>query len=120
MPYDIRFPVILPRISYATKRIVRNYHENGNNSSTKQILAFLSAQYWIIAARAEIRELERDCTVCKIRRAKSGEQTMEPLPNFRVGTSLPTRTVVDLAGPVLTKQSRGKVNTKRYLCLRLN
>ena len=119
MSYDARFPVILPRKSYVTKLIVRNYHENGCHSGTNQILASLSAQYWIIAAREEIRDVERDCAVCRIRKAKPGEQIMAPLPDFRVGKSLRpfTHTAVDFAGPFLTKQGRGKIKTKRYLCL---
>ena len=119
MSYDAKFPVILPRKSYVTKLIVRKYHENGNHSGTNQILASLSAQYWIIAAREEIRDVEHDCAVCRIRKAKPGEQIMAPLPDFRVGTSLRpfTHTAVDFAGPFLTKQGRGKVKTKRYLCL---
>lgn len=119
MSYDTRFPVILPRKSYVTKLIVRNYHENGNHSGTNQILASLSAQYWIIAAREEIRDVDRDFALCRIRKAKPAEQIMAPLPDFRVGTSLRpfTHTAVDFAGPFLTKQGRGKVKTKRYLCL---
>ena len=98
---------------------MRNYHENGRHSGTNQILASLSAQYWIIAAREEIRDVERDCAVCQIRKAKPGEQIMAPLPDFRVGKSLRpfTHTAVDFAGPFLTKQGRGKIKTKRYLCL---
>ena len=44
---------------------------------------------------------------------------MTPLPDFRVETSLRlfTHTAVDFAGPFLTKQGRGKVETKRYQCL---
>lgn len=70
MSYEARFPIILPRKSYVTKLIVRYYHENGNHSGTNQILASLSAQYWIIAAREEIRDVERDCAICRIRKAK--------------------------------------------------
>ena len=44
---------------------------------------------------------------------------MKPLPDFRVETSLRlfTHTAVDFLGPFLTKQGRGKVETKRYQCL---
>ena len=110
MSYDTRFPVILPRKSYVTKLIVRNYHEIGNHGGTNQILASLSAQYWIIAAREEIRDVERDCAICRIRKAKPGEQVMAQLPDFRVVSSLRpfTHTAVDFAGPFLTKQGRGK------------
>ena len=117
--YETSFPVILPRKSYVTNLIVRDSHENGNHCGTNQTLASLSAQYWIIAGREEIRDVERDCAACRIRKAKPGVQIMAPIPNFRVCTSLRafTHTALDFAGPFLTKQGRGKVKTKRYLCL---
>ena len=44
---------------------------------------------------------------------------MAPLPKQRTGLSMRAfaRTSVDFAGPFLTKQGRGKIRTKRYLCL---
>ena len=66
MSYDAKFPVILPRKSYVTKLIVRKYHENGNHSGTNKILASLSAHYWIIAAKEEIRDVKHNCAVCRI------------------------------------------------------
>lgn len=74
--------------SCVTKLIVRNSHENKNHRDTNQTLAWLSAQHWIIAGREEIRDIEQDCAVCRIRKAKPGVQIMAPIPNFSVGTSL--------------------------------
>lgn len=44
---------------------------------------------------------------------------MAPLPDFRVGKSLRpfAHTAVGFARPFLTKQDRGKVKTKRYICM---
>ena len=69
MSHDARFPVILPRKSYVTKLIVRNCHENGSHSVKNQIMSSLSAQYWNIAARKEIRDVGGNCAVCRIRKA---------------------------------------------------
>ena len=33
LPYDTRFPIILPRGHWVTKLIVKNYHERGNHAA---------------------------------------------------------------------------------------
>ena len=59
LPYDTRFPIILPRGLLVTTLIVKHYHEKGYHASgTNQILADLSSRFWIIAAREEIRAWE--------------------------------------------------------------
>ena len=120
LPYDVRHPIVLPRKHWVTKLIVKYYHEIGNhNSGTNQTLSLLSTKYWIIAAREEIIEWERECAICKRRKAKHAEQIMAPLPINRLKPSLRafTRTAVDFGGPFFTIQGRGKCRCKRYLCL---
>ena len=57
LPYDTRFPIILPRGHWVTKLIVKHYHERGNHAAgVNFILCQLSERFWIIAAREEIRE----------------------------------------------------------------
>ena len=116
----MRYPVILPRKSWITKLIVKDFHEKGNHASgTNQTLAALSARYWVISGREVIRECEKECAECRRRKAKICQQVMAPLPLSRLKTSLRafTRTAVDYAGPFITIQGRGKRRQKRYLCL---
>ena len=48
LPYDMRFPIILPRGSWTTKLVVKHFHEPGHHvSGTNHILANLSTKYWI-------------------------------------------------------------------------
>ena len=120
LSYDVRYPVILPRNSRITKLIVKEFHEKGNHASgTHQTLAALSSRYWIVAAREEIRKLEKECIECRRRKGKPGEKIMAPLPIARLQTSLRafSRTAVDFGGPFITVQGRGKSRQKRYLCL---
>ena len=120
LPYDVRHPILLPRRNWVTKLIVKHFHEKGNhNSGTNQTLSLLSTKYWIVAAREEIIEWEKECNTCKRRKAKNAEQIMAPLPSSRLKSSLRafTRTAVDFGGPFLTVQGRGKPRCKRYLCL---
>ena len=94
-----------------TKLIVKHHHELGNqNSGTNQTLSLLSLKYWIIAAREEIIEWERQCAACRRRKAKNAQQIMAPLPANRLVTSLRafTRTAVDFGGPFITIHGRGR------------
>ena len=84
LPYDVRFPIILPRGNWVTKLIVKHYHEAGHHvAGTNHTLANLSTKYWIVAAREEIREWEKACNECRRRKLKAGENVMAPLPNVR-------------------------------------
>ena len=120
LPYDMRYPIILPRRNWVTKLIVKEFHERGNHATgTNQTLAALSTRYWLLAGREEIREWEKECLVCRRRKSKPCSQIMAPLPTSRLKPSLRAfvRSAVDFAGPFITVQGRGKRREKRYLCL---
>ncbi|PIK58104.1 hypothetical protein BSL78_04960 [Apostichopus japonicus] len=121
IPYDTRCPIILPRKHPVTRLIVKEHHEEGKHiAGTNHTLALLSNKYWLIGGREEIREWENACNECKRGKPRGGQQIMAPLPKSR--TNVDTlrafdKVSVDFAGPFLTKQGRGKIKTKRYLCL---
>ena len=120
LPYDTRFPIILPRGHWVTTLIVKHYHEKGYHASgTNQTLADLSSRFWIIAAREKIRAWEKNCTECRKRKAKPARKVMAPLPRIKVKEPLRafSKIAVDFAGPFFTIQGRGKARQKRYLCL---
>jgi hypothetical protein len=120
LPYDTKFPIILPRKAWVTYLIVKDHHEKGNHTvGTNQLLSSLSSKFWIIHAREEIREFEKQCPGCKRMKAKQAKQIMAPLPKIRLKLPLRafSRIAVDYAGPFLTIQGRGKQKIKRYLCL---
>ena len=120
LPYDMRYPIILPRRNWVTKLIVKEFHERGNHATgTNQTLAALSTRYWLLAGREEIREWEKECLVCRRRKSKPCSQIMAPLPTSRLKPSLRAfvRSAVDFAGPFITVQGRGKRREKRNLCL---
>ena len=69
LPIEIRYPVILSRASWVTKLIIKQCHEDGDQSTgTNHTLAILSARHWIISAREVIREVEKNCVVCRRRK----------------------------------------------------
>ena len=124
LPYDARYPILLPRNNWVTKLIVKfchkkDYHADGTN----QTLAVISSRFWIISAREEKREWKREwkneCNWCKRRKAKACIQIMAPLASNRSAMSFRAfeRVAVDNGGPFITIQGRGKRRQKRYLCL---
>ena len=56
---------------------------------------------------------------CRRRKVTPAKQIMAPLPELHTRKSLRafSQTSVDFGGPFITKQGRGKVRQKRYLCL---
>ena len=120
LSYSVRHPILLPRKHCVTRLIVKYYHELGNHASgTNQTLSALSARFWIIAGREEIRDWERECMKCRRLKAKTANQIMAPLPESRVKVPLRafSSVAVDFGGPYITVQGRGKRREKRYLCL---
>ena len=120
LPYDARYPLILPRGLWVTKLIVKHYHELASHyAGTNVILTQVSQRCWIIAAREEIRQWESECNTCKRRKNKAAGQIMAPLPKERLGFSLRpfAKTAMDYAGPFVTVQGRGLRRQKRWPCL---
>ena len=118
LPIETRYQVILPRTSWVTKLIIKQYREDGHHSTgTKHTLVVLSEMYWIISAKEVIREVKKDCVVCRRRKAKLATQVMAPLPDFRLKMSLRpfTNAAVDHAGQCITTQRRSVRREKRYL-----
>ena len=55
LPYDVKFPIILPRRNWVTKLIVKSHHgRGGHQAGTNQTLSSLSAKFWILQGREEI------------------------------------------------------------------
>ena len=120
LPYDARFPIILPRGHWVTRLIVRYFHELANHSAgINFVLAQINQRYWIPAARDEIKECENQCNECKKRKNKTATQVMAPLPPNRLRLTYRAfeKTGVDYVGPITTVQGRGKTRQKRWLCV---
>ena len=120
LPYDVKHPIELPRKNAVTRLIIQHYHNQAHHEGgTNHTITALSAKYWIICGREAIREFETSCMECKKRKAKAASQIMAPLPPSRLLVTLKAfdKVGLDYGGPFLTKQGRGKVRIKRYLCL---
>ena len=120
LPYEVRHPVILPRGHWVTKLIVKHYHERANhNAEVNFILSQNNEKYWIIAAREEIHDWEKECNCCKRRRSRPANQIMALLPKVRLLFTYRAfdQCGVGYAGPFTTIQGRGRRQQKRWLCV---
>ena len=81
--WEARHPVILPRKHRVTRLIVDRLYKDSNHAGTNQVLASLSATFWLPGAREEIRGCERACMVCRRLKVQPASQIMAPLPAFR-------------------------------------
>ena len=81
LPFDARYPVILPRKGRVTRLIGKSYHERSNHAvGNNHTLSLLSARFWIMQGREEIRDWERQCCECRKRKAKAAKKIMAPPP----------------------------------------
>ena len=120
LPSETRNPILLPRKHNITTLIVAHHHEQRNHSAgINHVLSDIRTRLWIIRGREAVKSWVSRCNECKGRRTKTFKQIMGPLPleRLRMPMRAFVRCGVDYAGPFLTKQGRGKVRQKRYLCL---
>ena len=80
LPYDVRFPIILPRGQWVTRLVVKHYHALANHSAgTNFVLSQISGRFWIVAAYEEIRACESECSEFQKCRNKPATPIMGPL-----------------------------------------
>ena len=80
----------------------------------------LRERYVVVHAHEQVIRVMRKCLECEKRfRSRPACQQMAPLPRIRLQqSSRPSiNCAVDFGGPYLTKQGKGRIGAKRYLCL---
>ena len=120
LPYSTRCPVLLPKDHHFTQLIVLHAHRTlGHGSGTEHTLTQLRTKFWIPQGRRVVRNVVERCPECRRRfSTKPAGQMMAPLPRSRLSSMRAFEKVgVDYAGPFKTKQGRGTIRAKRYLCL---
>ncbi|XP_030836079.1 uncharacterized protein LOC115922128 [Strongylocentrotus purpuratus] len=112
-----KHPIILPKTHYIVKLIVLHLHEVSGHSGREYVLSSLRLQYWVIRGRVAVRQVLKDCVVCRKRSAAPSSQKMADLPEDRVHSEKPPFSYVDADcfGSFMVKQGRSHV--KRYGCI---
>ena len=113
-----RLPAIVPKNHHVSKLVVRRAHEFQSGRSGKEyVLALIRQKFWIVGARQLIKQVLKECTVCRKHRGNPWVQQMADLPFDRVTSGKPPFSVVgvDCFGPFVVK--RGRTQIKQYGCL---
>lgn len=111
---EFRFPVIIPKRTICTKRIIEWHHNQIEHRGKHTTVARLrECGYWVINANKEVGATTYRCVRCKWLRGKCGEQKMADLPQNRTTIEPPfTYCGVDVFGPFQVKE--GRKTHKRY------
>lgn len=119
IPYDARFPALLPKEHRFVKLYIEHLHRSHLHAGPKVLLGILRQKLWITNAREIVRKVVRNCVHCFHYKPKLMGQIMGNLPVDRLRAQRPFLvTGVDFCGPFLTSyRIRGKVPYKTYIAV---
>ena len=114
LPFEIKFPVILPRTSHVTTLIIRFFHEKIKHQGRGMTLNEIRANgYWIVGGTSAVGSYIWPCIVCRKTRSAVVEQKMADLPEDRLEPAPPfTFCAVDYFGSCSIEEGRKEM--KRY------
>ncbi|XP_075157710.1 uncharacterized protein LOC142230976 [Haematobia irritans] len=119
IPYDARFPALLPKDHRFVKLYIEHVHRSHLHAGAKVLLGLLRQKIWIVNARDVVRKVVRNCVHCFHYKPKLMEQLMGNLPSDRLRAQRPFLIAgVDFCGPFMTSyRIRGKVPYKTYIAV---
>jgi hypothetical protein len=119
-PEDMKHPAFLPRNHKLVYMLIEDVHVRHKHAQTQLLTSIISAQYWVIGLKPQVRRFLKNCLTCQKVSAQIGIQMMGNLPRARLE---PTRaflhTGIDYAGPikVLPKSERGQQTIKSWIAV---
>lgn len=117
VPYEMKFPVILPQNSTITHLIADWFHRRYQHANRETVVNEMRQRYHIPQMRALVAKAAKNCMRCRIWKATPKSPAMAPLPKVRLTPFVRPFTFVglDYFGPILVKQ--GRSNVKRWIAL---
>ena len=117
IPYASKHQIILPSHHHAVKILIIHLHMKHHHCGQNHLLGVLRQEYWIIKGRSMVRNVVRNCMICKKSRPKLITPKMGNLPSPRVEMSSPPffNCGIDYFGPITVKILRSKI--KRWGCI---
>ncbi|XP_055622107.1 uncharacterized protein LOC129765713 [Toxorhynchites rutilus septentrionalis] len=117
LPFELRFPIILPRDHEVTRKIILHFHERYGHGFRETVKNELRQRYFIPNINAAVRKVASSCLWCKVHRNQPRTPRMAPLPNQRLSPYQRAfcYTGVDYFGPV--EVSSGRSHPKRWVVL---
>ena len=121
IPYQARFPILLPRLSHFTRLVIIDCHERVMHNGVRDTLSELRTGFWVVRGRQTVKSIISKCVLCKRIEGKNyGAPPSPPLPEFRLSDDFAfTRVGVDFAGPVYLRDIYVKSEelNKAYIAL---
>ena len=113
-PEDFKFPIIIPKQTVYTKRVVEWHHKKIEHRGKHTTIGEMrEAGYWVVNSSKEVGAVVFRCVRCKWLRGKLEGQKMANLPRNRISIEPPfTYCGVDLFGPIKIREGRKEL--KRY------
>ncbi|XP_062704050.1 uncharacterized protein LOC134286454 [Aedes albopictus] len=117
MPFDKKFPIILPRKHATTAKVIQFYHEKFAHANRETVTNELRQRFWIPNIRTAVRQVVNECVWCKVYRCRPQPPLMAPLPAARMTAYVrPFHSVgVDYLGPIEVTVGRRK--EKRWVAV---
>lgn len=117
LPFDMRFPVILPRDGPVTELLVRHYHETYGHAFRETVKNEIKQRFLIINVNTVVAKIERSCTWRKVNKNSPRIPRMASIPVQRLTPYKRPFTFVgiDYLGPV--DVSVGRRAEKRWIVL---
>ena len=85
LPYDTKFPVLLPRDHYFTKLVILKCHDQVMHNGVAETLVQVRSKYWVVKGRQTVKKIIGKCVVCKKLEGRPyGTPPTAQLPEFRL------------------------------------
>ncbi|XP_055923385.1 uncharacterized protein LOC129953880 [Eupeodes corollae] len=117
LPYSARRPIILPQNHTVSRLIVESFHRRYHHQNVAVIINQIRQIFWMPRLKTILKDVQKECSICKIDRAAPKPPLMGQLPTDRVTPYVRpfTYTGVDLFGPL--NVSIGRRREKRWVVI---
>ncbi|XP_065085675.1 uncharacterized protein LOC135707720 [Ochlerotatus camptorhynchus] len=117
LPYDVRFPVILPKNHTITLKLIEHFHKRFGHSNNETVVNKLRQHFVIANLRAGVRNVARNCQWCRVHKCHPVAPIMAPLPVQRLTPYLAPFSFVglDYCGPL--EVTIGRRTEKRWIAV---
>ena len=117
LPYESKFPILLPSNGYLTELVVMEHHRNLKHSGASHTLADIRKVYWVPKGQSTVKRILNKCLTCRRHEGQPfATPKAPPLPKERVTQLRAFQAVgLDYFGPMYVKGNTE--NEKVWACL---
>lgn len=114
--FDVKHPIIIPKESFVALLLVRDAHQRLGHMGKSSVLSELRRKFWIIGGNTLVKQVVRNCVLCRKLKGRPSSQIMADLPRDRLESNQKVFSNVglDCFGPLQVSRGRGKAIEKRY------